>query len=213
MNAPIPTPIYRITHISNLESILKSCGLYAPNNLPAVCGAYKSIHNPDISLKRSNRSIPCGPGGKIHDYVAFYLGHRSPMLYQLHTGRVDGYDEGQEPLIYLVANAQNILSQGLQFVFSDGHGIAEYSTWYDDLQQLNSLDWESIYARMWYDDENDPDRQRRKQAEFLVHQYLNWSLVDYLAVINTAMKQRVENILSNYPLMIKPVLIKPAWYY
>lgn len=38
----------------------------------------------------------------MHDYVPFYFGPLSPMMLNLKTGRVAGYEEDQEPLIYLV---------------------------------------------------------------------------------------------------------------
>ncbi|MCK4390123.1 MAG: DUF4433 domain-containing protein [Desulfobacterales bacterium] len=69
-------------------------------------------------------NIPCGPGGVIHDYVSFYFGYLCPMLLQLHTGRVEGYADGQDPIIYLVSTVQTVLESGSGFVFSDGHGIA-----------------------------------------------------------------------------------------
>lgn len=79
---------------------------------------YRTIHNQSIQSSRSTWEIQCGPGGVIHDYVSFYFGPRSPMLYQLHTGWVQGYDEGQQPLIYLVSSVQAIEQSGVGFVFS-----------------------------------------------------------------------------------------------
>jgi hypothetical protein len=90
------------------------------------------------------------------------------MLYQLHTGRVKDYNEGQEPIIYLVSTAQDVEQSKAGFVFSDGHGIAAYTTWYADLADLNKIDWKAVYAARWEDDVEDMDRQRRKQAEFMV---------------------------------------------
>lgn len=46
------------------------------------------------------------------------------MLYQLHTGFVNGYKEGQEPIIYLVSSVQAVDQAGIPYVYSDGHGIA-----------------------------------------------------------------------------------------
>ncbi|WP_040415676.1 DarT ssDNA thymidine ADP-ribosyltransferase family protein [Desulfococcus multivorans] len=71
----------------------------------------------DIQKIRRQRPIGCGPGGTVHDYVAFYFGPRSPMLLQLHTGRVEDYDEGQEPLIYAVSTVGIITQRGLGFIF------------------------------------------------------------------------------------------------
>ena len=150
----------------------------------------------------------------MHEYVAFYFGYLSPMLFQLKTGRVTGYDEGQDPLIYLVSNAQSIADAGIPFVFSDGHGIAAFTDWYDDLSQLGKVDWEMVYQHYWADKPDDMDRQRRKQAEFLVHNFCPWSLIQEIAVINQSVKMQVENIIDGFKAeMRKPVIVRPGWYY
>ena len=129
MSVPRPTPIYRLIHIDNLAVILDCGGMHAPNNPPEDACDYRAIHNLDIQKVRRQRPIPCGPGGTVHDYVAFYFGLRSPMLLQLHTGQVEGYHDGQEPLIYAVSTVEKINEAGLDFVFSDGHGIAAFTQW------------------------------------------------------------------------------------
>ena len=136
------------------------------------------------------------------------------MLLQLHTGRVAGYDEGQGPLIYLVSTAQAIRDKGVPFVFSDGHGIAAFSNWFDDLGQLGNVDWDMVYQQYWADNINDMDRQRRKQAEFLVHRFCDWSLIGEIAVIDAAMQKRVEKILKKFPKKLQhPVSVRRNWYY
>jgi len=46
------------------------------------------------------------------------------MLLNLKSGRVAGYNEGQEPLVYLKTTVQAVASAGCRFVFTDGHGLA-----------------------------------------------------------------------------------------
>lgn len=214
MTAPNPTPIYRALHVDNLAVHLRRNALHAPNHTPNDGLKYRTIHNVDIQKERHARSIPCGPRGTIHDYVTFYFGPRSPMLYQLHTGWVSGYDEGQEPIIYLTSTAQGVDAQGAGFVFSDGHGIAAFTKWFDDLRYLDRVDWDAVNARIWRDTVEDPDRQRRKQAEFMVHRRLDWAAIDDIGVINAGMKTRVEAILGPFPAESRrPVLVRPAWYY
>jgi hypothetical protein len=159
-------------------------------------------------------SIPCGPGGTIHDYVPFYFGYLSPMLLNLKTGRVSGYNEGQAPLIYLASTAQAVRDSGAGFVFSNGHGLATFTDWFDDLAQLDQVDWDMVYQRYWSDTLEDMDRQRRKQAEFLVHRFCDWSLIREVGVLDQTMKQRVEEILAGYPAGLRrPVALRPEWYY
>lgn len=214
MTIPIPTPIYRFLHVDNLHVCLSRRALHAPNHTPKDGLPYKTIHNLDIQQQRKVIGIPCGPGGVIHDYLAFYFGPRSPMLYQLHTGWVEGYREGQEPIIYLVSSAQAVQESGAGLVFSDGHGIARFSKWFDNLADLDNVDWEAVHATIWKDTVDDMDRQRRKQAEFLVYQRCDWSLIHEIGVLNDRMKLKVEQILSEFPLeMNRPVIVRREWYY
>lgn len=214
MAVPDPTSILRFIHINNLEVALRRCGLHAPNHTPDDGLAFKTIHDTEIQDKRKVRGIPCGPGGVIHDYVPFYFGYLSPMMFLLHKGRVAGYAEGQEPLIYLVSSAQAVQASGAGFVFSNGHGIAAFTDWYDDLAQLDQVDWDMVYQQYWADNTSDMDRQRRKQAEFLIHKRCDWSLIQEIAVINAHMKTRVEQILAGFDAKLhRPVAVRPGWYY
>jgi len=136
------------------------------------------------------------------------------MLLQLHTGRVAGYTERQDPLVYLVSTAQAVQQSGAGFVFSDGHGIAVFTRWFDNLGDLDKVDWEAAYATIWRDTVDDMDRQRRKQAEFLVHHQCDWALIQEIAVVNHVIKARVEEILAAFPAGAhRPVQVRPEWYY
>jgi len=213
---PIPTPtfIYRFIHVNNLHVCLQREGLNAPNHEPKNGLVYKPIHNPDIQAHRRTRHIPCGPGGCIHDYVAFYFGPLSPMLLQLKTGRVPGYDEGQEPLIYLVTTAQTVAQSRQAYVFSDGHGIATFTQWFDELSGLDQIDWRMVNKRYWSDTNDDMDRQRRKQAEFLIHKFCPWSLIQAIAVMNRSVQEKVKLILNGFAdTMNKPIQVRRHWYY
>ncbi|MGH2376961.1 MAG: type II toxin-antitoxin system toxin DNA ADP-ribosyl transferase DarT [Candidatus Limnocylindria bacterium] len=214
MPHPVPTLIYRFVHVSNLPVLLARAALHAPLHAPEDGLVYRTIHNVDIQDQRRRTEIPCGPGGVVHDYVAFYFGPRSPMLLQLHTGRVDGYDETQEPIIYLISTAQAIRDSGAPYVFSDGHGIALFTDWFDDLGELDRVDWTAVSARYWVDTVDEPDRQRRKQSEFLVYKSCPWELISELAVLNQHMKNRVQTIMADFPAALRrQVRIRPELYY
>lgn len=173
-----------------------------------------TLHNVDIQNQRKATSIPCGPGGVIHDYVAFYFGYLSPMMLQLKTGKVAGYTEGQAPLIYLVSTVQEIQKANKTFVFSDGHGIARFTQWFDDLTELDKVDWNMVNQRYWTDNMDDMDRQRRKQAEFLVHRDCDWSLIQEIAIIDTAIQGKVQAVLAQFPSNLnRPVHVRRDWFY
>lgn len=215
MTVPIPTPILRLIHVDNLFILLRRGGIYAANFTPNDGFMYRTIHRQDMQDARHVRHVPCGPRGTVHDYVPFYFGYLSPMLLQLTTGQVEGYTEGQEPLIYLVSTAQAVQASGAGFVFTNGHGLPRWTKYCDDLADLDKVDWDMVYQKYWADDPlGDNDRKRRKQAEFLVHRFCPWSLIHRIAVINTATKARVEGIMAGSDAALRRlVTVESGWYY
>jgi hypothetical protein len=211
---PDSIALYRLVHVDTLPTLLARGVLHAPNCTPDDGLPYRTIHNVSVQASRHSSQIRCGPRGTCHDYVPFYFGPLSVMLLNLKTGRVDGYNEGQEPLIYLTTTVQRVLDAGCRFVFSDGHGLAKFTSWYDDLARLDQVDWNLVGARYWLDTLNDNDRQRRKQAEFLVWKWLDWSLIDGIGVLNEQVKADVEAILAQHPSRSHPrVEMRSQWYY
>jgi hypothetical protein len=214
MVVPNPTPILRFIHVDNLHVLLKRGGLHAPHFTPNDGLVYRMIHNVEIQQQRHIRPVSCGPRGTIHDYVPFYFGYLSPMMLQLKTGQVQGYTEGQEPLIYLVSTAQAIQQNGIRYVFTNGHGIAALTDYFDDLAQLNEVDWRAVSLRYWRSTVDDMDQQRRKQAEFLVHRFCPWSLIQEVAVIDGTMRAKVEHVMAGFPEGLKRlVTVRRDWYY
>jgi ssDNA thymidine ADP-ribosyltransferase, DarT len=211
---PQPTRIYRMVHVDSLPTILARGALHAPTCTPNDGLPYRTIHNTEVQASRRVKTVPCGPCGTVHDYVPFYFGPLSVMLLNLKTGRVAGYSEGQAPLIYLVSTAQAVASVGCRYVFTDGHGLAGFTEWFDDLARLDAVDWGLVGERYWADKPDDNDRQRRKQAEFLVWQSLDWGLIGGIGVLNAEMKTRVEGILGQHPLRKQAaVKVTPGLYY
>ena len=118
---------------------------------------------------RDELVLPIPPGGTMRDYVAFYFGAHSPMLYQIITGNDDVPKLQQGEIIYFVCQMSNIIEGQMPFIFTDGHARNHLSGHYSTVQDLNKVDWAMVKQKYWSNSEEDPDRQRRKQAEFLVH--------------------------------------------
>lgn len=208
----MPTRILRITHIQNLAPFLASGSIASPNHSP-LGSSYTSIAHSNIQSRRSRKVVPVGPGGTLHDYVPFYFGARSPMLYANHRGYVSGNPNGQAPIIYLVAYAEDVAAAGLGFAFTDGHAEMAYTAFYDDLAYLPTLDWQSIYAAPWWNDTPQyPDRKRKKQSEFLVHEAFPLNLLREIAVLDDPQLRAVGQILAEAGITI-PVQKRPDWYY
>ena len=97
------------------------------------------------------------------------------MLYAIDRGAVEGYVDGQRPVIYLCSTAEAVRKARLRWVFTEGHADMRFTDFFDDLKDLDKIDWDLMQSRYWNDTNDDPDRKRRRQAEFLVHEFFPWS--------------------------------------
>ncbi len=173
---------------------------------------YINMAHQSIQDRRATTSVPCGPGGTLHDYVPFYFAPRSPMLYTISRGNVAEFSGGQDSVVHIVSTAQTVRNAGLRFVFTDGHGIMAFTEFFADLVDLDKVDWAIMSAKYWSDTDDDTDRKRRRQAEFLVHERFAVNLTHELGVINQPKKNEPDAALAEFGLTI-PVVIRPGWYY
>lgn len=185
----MPTEIYHITHIDNLPSILEQGCLLANSQLQKSDIQYRDVAYGHIQDRRSRKPVPCCVGGTLHNYVPFYFAPRSPMLYAIHTGSTAQYQGGQQTILHLATSVETIASQNLNFAFTDGHATKAFTRFYDTLTDLpEAIDWKVVRSWSWKDTNEDMDRKRRKQAEFLVHRAVPWHLINSIGVINPTMQ-------------------------
>ncbi len=206
------TKIYHITHYNNLKSILQSGELSCCANIQTNQVSYTNIAHNNIQDRRARFVVPIQPGGVVHDYVPFYFATRSPMLYAIHQGAVNGYNGGQKDVIYLVSSAERIEQAGYGYVFTDGHAIMGFSNYYSNLSDLDKIDWNIMRSRYWNDNAEDNDRKRRRQAEFLVYDKLKFHDVEKIVTYDTQMQNSVNDNLRKVGHHI-PVEVNKEWYY
>ncbi len=206
------TYLYHITHLRNLPSMISHGALCCNATTNQQHLTQVAIGYQDLKSRRARRTVPVGPGGMLSDYVPWYFAPRSPMLYVIHKGSVPGYNEGQEPIVHLVTSIERIHAAGLEFVFTDGHAYVQFSEFFTDLADLSKVDFEIMKQTYWNDTQDDNDRERRRNAEFLVHKELPWSLVGAIGVRSHNVAEQLAPLLpSNAPQ--PPVLVRPQWYY
>lgn len=206
------TPIYHITHIENLPVILAQGGLWCDRESARRGLARIGIAHHHIKERRAKRVVPVGPGGTLADYVPFYFAPRSPMLFAIHRNQVAGYGGGQADIVHLVASAEGVQASGKPFVFSDGHADMAISSFFTDLAELKHVDWTMMKEVYWNDTPLDGDRKRRRQAEFLAHGFVPWSLISEVGVINEAMAGEVNSLLAGAA-HVPVVSVRRNWYY
>ncbi len=155
--------LYRITHIDNLDFILKSGRITCPNHQNCDPN-YIGIGDSTLISSRSSKQINIAPGGCFTDYVVFYFGRRSPMLYNIQKEFNNVIKRVPDEIIYLVTTFENVIVNDSKFVFTDGHGYHNLSQFFNQAKDLDKVDWSATKLIRWNDTEDDPDRKRRKQA-------------------------------------------------
>lgn len=216
MEAPdLPTPLYHITNIDNLAGIIRAGGLCCDAERVRRGFSCVGIAYEDLKQRRAKtfvRDQAGRAGGVLADYVPFYFANRSPMLYAISMGKVEGYAGGQGDVVYLVTTVERAVAGGRPWCLTDGHAIQRVAEFYTDTQRLDKIDWEVIRDSYWADTRDDPDHKRRKQAEFLVHESVPWNWFHRIGVIDHGRSRRVREIIAEATHQPE-VTIDPRWYY
>lgn len=206
------TPIFHITNVRNLAGIIGEGGLLCDSKVAAGKVGVVGIAHQHIKDRRSRRPVPVGWRGMVCDYVPFYFAPRSPMLFAIDRGIVEGYMDGQSKVVHLVSSVERVFKLGLPYCFSDGHAEMGPTLFFDDWNtHSDKVPWDVMELTYWNDTPADPDRKRRRQAEFLVHGTFPWGAVESIGVYNAVIQAEVTRIISG-PTAV-PVKICPTWYY
>lgn len=136
------------------------------------------------------------PGGKVSEYIPFYFGPSSPMLFRIATG-FDGVKKcHQGEVVYIISSLDKIREHNLPYFFTDGHLKSLTSTAYNDDRYLDRLDWDVVFARFWKSDDTDLRRQEKKQAELLVKGHVPVNAFELFGVYNEKARQTIAALLS-----------------
>jgi len=183
--------LFRMTHIENIQHILQNGITHStsvkanPNFVPIGDG----------SLITTRNNFLLNNGRRLGEYIPFYFGVRTPMLYVVQNGFNMVAPTPSENIVYCVSSVQKIIDLQLDFVFTDGHAVDSFTTQYnlEDIQNIDTiLDKNAINAKYWKD-ENDLDRKRRKESEFLVLGDITHDAVLGYITSNENAKNRVIN--------------------
>lgn len=205
MTIPVDPPIFHITHVDNLPSIVRAGGLWCDAQRIARGIGHTNIGHEHIKQRRLTRAVTAGAGGVLGDYVPFNFCPRSVMLYAVHRGHQD-YGAGQENIVHLVSSVAAATNLGRPWAFSDRHAELAHALHFDDLARLSEVQWEVMHRGKW------TDVKEERQAEFLVHEFFAWTAVTAVAVMTPQAASRAQLALrgaAHQP----PVTTRPAWYY
>jgi ssDNA thymidine ADP-ribosyltransferase, DarT len=204
------TRIVHFTHVDNLPGIVARRALLSDSMIQSLGGPSRDCADASIKSKRKQIPVHVAPFGRVCDYVPFYFAPRSPMLYRIFKGNLDTYQYGQTPLIYIASSVERALAAQLPWVGSDGNCAAALTEHYNNWIELqSSVDWPLMQERYWHNTEDDGDRVRRRQAEFLVHKRFPIDLVRGIVVKSEAIRAKaMESVGESID-----VRVHPSWYF
>ena len=186
--------IFRLIHFDNLEETLTN-GMYSKNS-GHIIPNYVNIGDTSLIQQRETFQVRVNPpNGTLGDYIPFYFAGQSPMLLNIKTGARGIQKRDQKDLVYIVCKVELITERCPEWCFTDGHAKNNLTKFHNSLDQLGALDWVTIRSQYWKNTEDDYDRMRRKQAEFLVKNHVPTACICGLIVLNTKQEQRAKEIL------------------
>jgi hypothetical protein len=170
------------------------------------------IGNNEIKADRLRLPVSCHPETCVGDYVPFYLCPRSVMLYVISKRNHPNvaFRDGQGPVVHLVADMHEVVnwaeSVNAKWAFTDINAANRAADFYNDLGQLEQLNWEAIAARQWV------SCRDHKMAEFLMHECFPWELISGIGVHSEKIGARAITAFGTTKHR-PPVKVKQEWYY
>jgi len=202
--------IFRITHRENVSWILDN-GLHCRNSTVHDPG-YVQIGNPELIERRRSRAVPVPPGGTLEDYVPFYFTPYSPMMLNIKTGYAGITRRENDEIVILVSSLKRLPTHGIDFVFTDRHAYLRAARFFNDVADLDEVDFELLQRRDFRRDPEDPGKLERYQAEALVHEHLAVEALMGIACYEDDLCRRIAAAADERGLELR-VLTQPSWYF
>lgn len=194
-HAPDPIQIYHFTHLRNLPGIVAD-GIHSDATCRREQLTQEEIGSNDIRERRLRLSVgEVGPGGCVGDYVPWYFGPRSPMMFTLGKNNYE-YQQGFDDVVYLVSSVPTVIRHGCEWLASDRNAALNLAEFIDAEQDLEEhISWDVISATYW---NNFVDGGDLRAAEFLVHGSVPWEAVELVATKTAATKAKVERLICDH---------------
>lgn len=199
--------LYRMTHIENIPHILQ----YGITHFDSQNAnkAYFPIGDNSLISRRNDFTVPNGK--TLGEYIPFYFGVCMPMLYVIQNGFNSVKPTPAKKIVYCITSVQQIINHQLNFVFTDGHAVDSFSSFYykADINNIEQyIDQKAIKSKYWKN-ENDLDLKRRKEAEFLIGDDIPSAVILGFAVYNEAAKDK----LIGFGIASNKVVINTGYYF
>lgn len=201
--------IFRIVHRSNVPWILAN-GMYCRNSTIQDPN-YRAIGNLELIDRRQHRAVPIQPGGTLSDYIPFYFTPYTPMMLNIKTGYGGVTKVPNEDVVIFVSSLHNLSKIGHTFIFTDRHAYLVNANFYNNLGNLDQIDWQILQKKDFKRDPDDPEKLERYQAEALVHSHMPVEAFMGIVCYTETIKEQLSQIVINNGINFQ-VVKQPGWY-
>lgn len=215
MNKTMPNKqkIYHVLHMDRLSSVLKDGSLFSDQQMAKRPNSGTTIGMGEIKCRRLEEiTVSCYENLFVGECVPFYFCPRSIMLYLMFKNNHPEliYDGGQEPIIHLEADMDNVLKwaedNNIRWAFSLINAGTRYAEFRNTREALSEINWDAVHTDNWQ------KVQEEKQAEFLVENAFPIDLVERIGVFSKNIANNVKGILDADSCNI-PIEVMRTWYY
>ena len=187
--------LYHLTSPDNLPSILRN-GLLSRNRVHRDGYVAQDIALPTVNQRRSDKEVY---GRLLHDYASLYFTAKNPMLHRR---------QGEYPIAVLCVSRRALAWNGA--IFSDGNAASWNTSFFDNLRDLDQVDWGRVRAERWdVDPEGVAVGRRKRCAEVLVPEEVPARFIRQIAMrteeIRAAVARSVGRGIS--------VVVRPELYF
>lgn len=200
------TYAFRITHIDNIDYIEK-CGFVRADS-PLRDPAYVSIGDNCVIGLRGDRTVS---GQSLSQFIPFYLGPRTPMLYVIQHGYNGVKKIDAMQIVYCVIRLDDIINSDIDCIFTDGHALSSVTRFFnkENLSRIDTIvKYDDVYSSFWANND-DLDLKRRKEAELLIKEDLSPRFVRGYIVNCENAKQRLEDL----GIPTDKIIVRPSYYF
>lgn len=198
---------FRITHIDNIPYILEK-GLLRANSSDRS-DDFVNIGDPQVIKLRSDMIIR---NIRLGDYIPFYLGPRSPMLYVIQHGYNGVRRQEPQDIVYCVLRLDDVIKGDLECAFTDGHAMSALTNYYGKEQLVNIdkiVNYDDVYASQWNNNDSDIDLKRRKEAELLIKEDISPEYIRGYIVYN----DKAKEMLKSFGIAENMIVVAPNYYF
>lgn len=179
-----------MTHIENVPHIIKyginHHSSKNPNN------NYKAIGDVSMISARGKYKMPNDESP--NDYIPFYFGRRTPVLYVIQNGFNNTEKVHPNEIIYCATTIQKIIDANIDYIYTDGHACDRFTKFYSpsDVTKIKEqIDFKAVKAKYWTEYR---DLKRKKEAEFLIKQDLEYKNIVAFGTYDLIAKQKLIDL-------------------